>query len=81
MHDFDAPLDRKNTDCVKWDSLEKTYGSADLIPLWLADPDYSPLIDVRATAFRMLELVETLLPREFHRSRGRRFLHYYCDNF
>ncbi|MCX7023095.1 MAG: tRNA-dihydrouridine synthase family protein, partial [Spirochaetes bacterium] len=47
----------------------------------IADPDYSPLIDVRATAFRMLELVETLLPREFHRSRGRRFLHYYCDNF
>lgn len=33
-------VDRKNTDCFKWDGLEKTYGKDDLLPMWVADMDF-----------------------------------------
>ena len=32
--------ERKNTDCAKWDALEKVFGSSDLLPLWVADMDF-----------------------------------------
>lgn len=40
MYDFDQLIERRNTDCVKWDNLEKIYGSKDLLPLWVADMDF-----------------------------------------
>ena len=35
VHDFDSTLNRKNTQCKKWD----TYGD-DVIPMWIADTDF-----------------------------------------
>lgn len=32
--------DRKGTDCVKWDSLEKEFGDGDLIAMWVADMEF-----------------------------------------
>lgn len=32
---------RNNTNCKKWDSLEKNFGTDDLIPLWMADMDFA----------------------------------------
>lgn len=40
MYDFDNIIDRKNTNCAKWDNLRKLYGRDDLIPLWVADMDF-----------------------------------------
>ncbi len=36
MTDFDAFIDRRNTDSVKWDR----YRDTDIIPLWVADMDF-----------------------------------------
>jgi cysteine-S-conjugate beta-lyase len=42
-YDFDAYLDRKNTQSIKWDFIEKNTGievSEDIIPMWIADMDF-----------------------------------------
>lgn len=39
-YDFDKKVDRRATDCVKFDALERVYGRSDLIPLWVADMDF-----------------------------------------
>ena len=31
--------ERKNTDCMKWDGMEKQFGRDDLFPAWVADMD------------------------------------------
>lgn len=47
--DFDAPRDRGNTDSMKWDR----YKGRDIIPLWLADMDFSsPPAVIRAICER-----------------------------
>ena len=33
-------VDRFGTDCVKWDGLEKKYGSKDMLSMWVADMDF-----------------------------------------
>jgi cysteine-S-conjugate beta-lyase len=37
---FDATIERRGTDSVKWDGLKDIYGEADLLPLWVADMDF-----------------------------------------
>ncbi len=32
-------VDRRGTDCLKWDLLEKAYGDKDLMSMWVADMD------------------------------------------
>jgi tRNA-dihydrouridine synthase len=44
-------------------------------------PDFSLEVDLRATALRMLELIETRLIEEFRLTRAQRFFFYYADNF
>ncbi|TWP27959.1 putative C-S lyase [Apibacter muscae] len=39
-YNFDEVIDRKNTDCLKYDALKERFGSVDLIPLWVADMDF-----------------------------------------
>jgi cystathionine beta-lyase len=39
-YDFDTVIDRRGTNALKTDVLEQRYGSADLIPLWVADMDF-----------------------------------------
>jgi len=36
---FDHPIDRRGTDCEKWDSLN-LYESREMLPLWIADMDF-----------------------------------------
>jgi len=43
MYDFDTPVERRGTDCVKWDGMERAFGRADLLPFWIADGDFLPL--------------------------------------
>ena len=39
-YNFDEEINRKNTNCAKWDGLEKYFGHNDLNPLWVADMDF-----------------------------------------
>ena len=50
-YDFDALVERRGTNCVKWDSLEKRYGEKDLLPFWVADMDF-PVADPIQKAIR-----------------------------
>ena len=48
MTDFNKPIDRRGTSCVKYDSLIETFGREDIIPLWVADMDFQtapPIIE------------------------------------
>ncbi len=40
-YDFDAIIDRRGTDCEKWDDLERIFGTDDLLPFWVADMDFA----------------------------------------
>ena len=33
-------VDRKNTNCLKWDKVEDFFGDKHLLPLWVADMDF-----------------------------------------
>lgn len=39
-YDFDTLLNRRGTNCMKWDSLASEFGRADLLPFWVADMDF-----------------------------------------
>lgn len=39
-YDFDEIVERRGTNCEKWDGLEETFGLKDLTPLWVADMDF-----------------------------------------
>lgn len=33
-------VERKNTDCAKWDALNETFGADGMLPMWVADMDF-----------------------------------------
>ncbi len=37
---FDEEVSREGTDCVKYDLRKETFGSEDIIPMWVADMDF-----------------------------------------
>lgn len=45
MYNFDEVIDRRNTNCLKYDFILKRKKRDDLLPLWIADMDF-PLPDV-----------------------------------
>jgi cysteine-S-conjugate beta-lyase len=47
-YDFDKIIDRKNSNCFKWDFTRQKFGKENVIPLWVADMDFlspKPVID------------------------------------
>jgi len=40
MYDFDKHIDRRGTNCIKYDQLAQRFGRDDLLPLWVADMDF-----------------------------------------
>ena len=40
IYDFNKPVDRRGSHCVKYDALDKFFGRDDLLPLWVADMDF-----------------------------------------
>lgn len=40
-YDFNHPIDRRGTHCVKFDALKDMYGRDDLLSLWVADMDFA----------------------------------------
>ncbi len=39
-YDFDEIIERKNTDCLKYDWAKDIFGSDDVLPMWIADMDF-----------------------------------------
>ncbi len=39
-YNFDEIIERRGTDCVKFDQLKETFGNEALTPLWVADMDF-----------------------------------------
>ena len=40
IYDFNKPVDRRGSHCVKYDALNNFFGRDDLLPLWVADMDF-----------------------------------------
>lgn len=54
LFDFDTPIQRANTDCMKYDGRLAKFGRADVLPLWVADMDFAaPPAVLRAIADRL----------------------------
>ncbi|GMA61192.1 MalY/PatB family protein [Alicyclobacillus fastidiosus] len=48
IYDFNQEIDRKRTSSLKWDGLDKVFGTPDAISMWVADMDFQspePVID------------------------------------
>ncbi|MDD3966549.1 MAG: PatB family C-S lyase [Candidatus Neomarinimicrobiota bacterium] len=45
-------IDRYNTDCLKYDAVEKVFGTRDIIPLWVADMDIPAPREVQKALIR-----------------------------
>ena len=58
-YDFDCVYPRENTNCAKWDSVEKMFGSKDVIPMWVADMDFP-------TARPIVEALKARAAHEFY---------------
>lgn len=41
MWNFDEPVNREGTNCIKYDLREETFGVKDVIPMWVADMDFN----------------------------------------
>lgn len=53
-YNFDQKIERRGTDCVKWDMLKPLYGRDDLQPMWVADMDWpSPDFVINALRNRL----------------------------
>jgi cystathionine beta-lyase len=38
---FDLPINRENTNSVKFDGRQQYFGTTDVTPLWVADMDFA----------------------------------------
>ena len=44
QYDFDDIVNRRNTNCGRWDTMDKKYGTRDMIHLGVADMDFGHLL-------------------------------------
>lgn len=47
-------VDRRNSNCYKWDVVESKFGSKDVIPLWVADADFKAPDSVTEALYKMI---------------------------
>ncbi|MER2064272.1 MAG: PatB family C-S lyase, partial [Alkalibacterium sp.] len=52
--DFEKIIDRRQTSCVKWDRVEKVFGSDKVLPMWVADMDYDNANTIKDTLRKMI---------------------------
>ena len=81
MHfDFDTMTDRRNTNCGKWDTMDKKYGREGMIHLGVADMDFrapAPILDGLRDVLDMGVLGYTDLSDKFYESIQRWYLKQY----
>ncbi len=71
MWNFDETVDREGTNCIKYDLRENTFGRKDIIPMWVADMDFSaPDFITRAMENRLNHPIfgYTCRPQEYYSS-------------
>jgi cystathionine beta-lyase len=69
MYNFDEIIDRRNTDCVKYEYCKDLFGSSDIIPLWVADMDFRTphfIIDAIKKRLEHPVLGYTVPPEDFY---------------
>ena len=40
QYDFDKYMERRGTECEKWDGMTEDFGTNDLLAMWVADMDF-----------------------------------------
>ena len=71
QYDFDKHVERRGTDCLKYDGLFQMLGRSDVTPLWVADMDFeTPPFVMRSIEQRLKQRVlgYTLPPASFYKS-------------
>jgi cystathionine beta-lyase len=71
IYDFDKPVNRESTFCVKYDLRKNVFGRSDVIPMWVADMDFqTPDFIIKAIKQRLQHeiLGYTFLPDSFYQS-------------
>jgi len=53
--DFDRIIERRGTNCEKWDLLKEIFGREDLLPFWVADMDFETPEPVREALKKRVE--------------------------
>lgn len=54
-YNFDKIIDRKDTNCVKYDLREKVFGNSEVLPMWVADMDFETPDFAREAVIRRAE--------------------------
>lgn len=70
-YNFDEIIERRGTNCVKYDLLDKLFGNKDALPLWVADMDFKvPDFIMQALEERMKHeiLAYTFRPESYHQA-------------
>jgi len=53
--DFDRIIERRGTDCEKWDLLKEIFGNEDLLPFWVADMDFESPKEIKDALKKRVE--------------------------
>ncbi|MCC8058169.1 MalY/PatB family protein [Cloacibacillus sp.] len=54
-YDFNKYMDRRGTDCEKWDGLKDDFGRDDLLAMWVADMDFPAPPEVLAAIHKKVD--------------------------
>ena len=71
---FDEPVEREGTDCIKYDRRLETFGKKDVIPMWVADMDFKTpgfIIDKLMSRLQHEILGYSFRPEEYYNSISR----------
>jgi cystathionine beta-lyase len=71
VYNFDETVNRRNTNCEKWDNCTERFGRNDLLPLWVADMDFKTpdfIINVLRQRLEHEILGYQVRPKSFYRA-------------
>ena len=56
-YNFDAYVERRNTNCIKWDNLDKSFPRAKegALPMWVADMDFEVAAPILESAHKVVD--------------------------
>ena len=57
QYNFDEIIERKGTNCVKFDNLKERFGNEHLTPLWVADMDFRTPDFIEGTQFAVCPVI------------------------
>ena len=52
---FDAGLERRGTDCMKWDGMMEEHHDPDMVPMWVADMDFPSAPAIREAVQKVVD--------------------------